>query len=165
MKKFITIGAAMLLSLGAFGQSFSVSKTIVGNTITNILSGASLVTDVQLTAPTAGAVTVQAIDNVTNSLRMINPAYTNRLTYPTNLLDIYTNYYGVITTNAFTNVLYVVTNNPVAAATNTIAPTFTIGASGNSSASYADVNYRFNYGLWVTNTSPSNATITITYQK
>lgn len=165
MKKILAIG---LLSVAAvFANAASVSMTIPGNTMTNLLSvnnGSLKVTQLILSAPTSGGVTIQAIDNSTNSVKRINPAYTNTLSYVTNLVTTWVNYFGV--TNTMTNTALVdVTNNPVAAVTNTISPTITASTAGNTSTTFSGVSYYFNYGLWITNTSPSNAAVTVTYQQ
>lgn len=163
MKKLI-IAFVLGLTLVA-AQAASVVINIPANTMTNIISGQASVTSFSLASTNATAVSAAAYDLTSSALRIINPAYTNRLAYLTNWSEIYTNYYGVIHTNSYTNVLVTLTNNAVAAVTNTPAPVVTLSAAANSTTIADGVQYNFSRGIWVTNMSATAATLSVTYSR
>jgi len=162
MKKLLV--ASILVGLTALVNAESVSIVIPANTMTNIVNGPTVVNQVLLTsANTAGTVQVRALDNNSDAVLRINPAYTTKALYLTNWTEYVTNYFGLIHTNLYTNMLYTVTNQAVAATTNSIAPVITASVPAATTVVYSGVDYKFLYGMWVTNTSASNVTVTVTH--
>jgi hypothetical protein len=166
MKKLILTSLFGMVTAGAF--AISTSLTILPGTYTNLLSvynGSAQVSQIIITATTSGSNTsVLFIDAPTNSLIYTNSAYTNNFSYLTNLVYAQTDFYG--NTYTLTNYQMIdVTNNLVAASTNSYPVRIGVGTAAGTSASYNTVNYYFNYGVWVTNTSSGNALVTITYRQ
>ena len=165
MKKLLV---STLLGLVAFASTAAtVTVNVPANTMSNLMVSTTFpikITGVIVTATTATNTSINLMDVSSSSLRRINPAYTNTISYATNLISLWTNYYGV--TFTFTNVALVrVTNNAVAAVTNTVAPTVTLSSAASASTEVNGVSYYFNYGLWATNTTTAPAAVTITYSR
>ena len=167
MKKLITILGLASLTLSLQAASFTL--TIPGNTMTNLLptfNGSTKVTQIVVTAPSMTNTSVQLIDCVGGTnLTYTQAAYTNQISYSTNWNYIYTNYFGVTTTNSYTNVLYDVTNNVVAAVTAAYPVRAAVAVPAGNSYKLDQVNYYFMNGIGVTNTSTGLATVSITYQQ
>lgn len=166
LKKFsLSLLAVFVFCFGA--QSATTSVTIPPGVMTNftLLSQGSLkVTQVILTASTATNTTVQLWDTYTNQTLFTNTAYSNILTYVTNYVSTWTNYYGV--TNKVTNTASLVDiTNLVAGTTNSFNQAMVLSAVASTSIRVDAVNYYFQNGLWITNTSSGNAVVTITYQQ
>ena len=163
MKNILTtLGLLVGLSLNAA----TLSQVFTNNSFTNV-TGLSprptVVTQLLIANTNASAVQLAFYDTVTNQLVTTNLAFTNTLTYLTNSTNSITNYYGV--TNYFTNIVIVDnTNNFNAATTNTLAPKLVIEVGANTSYKADAVNYYFLYGLWVSNSAPSNATVSVTFR-
>jgi len=122
------------------------------------------VTQVILTASTATNTSVQLWDTYTNQTLFTNAAYSNILTYVTNYVSVWTNYYGV--TNTVTNKASLVDiTNLVAGTTNSFNQVMVLSAPSNTTIKVDQVNYYFQNGIWITNTSSGNAVVTITYQQ
>lgn len=179
MRKLIlvfTIGVAT--SGSAFAASFSAQ--VQPGTMTNILSfspnqGGILVKQIILTTVGATASTVQLVDTPTNLLVYTQAAYTNRISYATNYVQVWTNFYGVVQSNNYvggtllTNFWLVdITNNLVPATTNNYSIRAQLGAAGNTTTILGPVSgnlngYYFDYGIWATNNSAGTNLITIVY--
>lgn len=145
-------------------SALSVTTVVQPNTMTNLLTGFNQpfkLTQVIITANTNNA-SVLMVDSITNALTYTNAAYTNILSYATNYIATWTNFYG--TTNSTTNIALIDITNSVAATTNSYPVRLGIAAVANASAKFDQVNYYFNNGIWATNTSSGIATITITGQ-
>ena len=164
MKKLIiAIGLAVsVLSANAETKTL----TILPASFTNLLSvvGSAKVTQIAVASTTGSNTTVVLIDTPTNALTYVQSAYTNTLSYGTNYTQIYTNYFGVLTTNLMTNVLTSVSRT-VAASTNAYPVRATVSALASTTATAYGVNYYFGQGIWATNTSTGTAAVTITYQQ
>lgn len=165
MKKIL----ASLLIIGSIvaASAATITVTVPPAGFTNLLSvvgGVAKITQINVTASTATNTTVAILDTPTNALTYVVPAYTNRLIYGTNYTQIYTNYFGVLTTNIMTNVLTSVSQT-VAATTNNYPVRVTQSALASTTSSIDGVNYYFINGVWATNTSSGNASVTITYQQ
>jgi hypothetical protein len=167
MKKILS----SILMLGALVvNTFAASQsiTIPSGTMTNfpINGGSVKVTQIITTAAgTNYSTNIVFVDTPTNWLVFTNAAYSNTLSYATNYVITYTNYYG--RTNNLTNIMLVdLTNNLVAATTNFFPQRVILSIPSNvASVKYDQVNYYFNEGLWVTNSGPGAVSVTITYQQ
>jgi hypothetical protein len=150
--------------------AFSTSMTIQPGVMTNfpiVVTGALKVTQVIVSASATNVANLKFVDTLTNSLTVTNAAYTNILTYATNVTQIYTNYYGVIQTNILTNQLVDVTNT-VAAATNNCNIPLSYNVATNATVTTSSAGYYFVNGLWITNAAAPGsgpATVSITYQQ
>jgi hypothetical protein len=166
IKKLILLVAAMALFVNV-SQAITTTLTILPGTYTNLLSvtnGTLKITQIVLTAPGTTNVSALFVDAPTNSLLYTTPAFTNRLSYATNYITIWTNYYNV--TNATTNIALIDVTNNVAAATNNWPQRLSAAALAGTSTIYSGVNYYFLFGCWVTNTTVgSYETVTVTYQQ
>jgi hypothetical protein len=152
----------MLIGLNA-SAAFTTSLTVVPGTMTNLLSlnnGSAVISSVTAQASVTTNALFSLVDTPTNSLVYVNPAYTNKLRYATNMIyGPLTNYYGV--TNMLTNIALITVSNVVAANTNNYN-IFGFSAAANSTVTY-DQNLYFNHGAWVTNYGGGNVIVTITY--
>lgn len=170
MKKLILIG---LLFASLSVKAVTLTVVITNGVFTNIPflnPGPVRVSQFLVSGTSTNAGTNVAaiilVDTPTNNLTYTNLAFTNTLTYATNVTNFNTNYYGV--TNAFTNIVLIDnTNNAVAATTNNwpqrlIIPIPTVPTLDI----VGTVNYYFQNGLWITNTATNGAaTLTLTYQQ
>ena len=164
MKKLILSLFALVIAASTYGAT--VSYTVLTGTATNVLalnqSGFSRVTSVAIAnANASGAVTLNMYDSPNATFVLTNAAYANIISYATNYVVFYTNYFG--RTNGWTNTMLVDVTNTVAASTNVLQPKATFTAPALGTLVVNPVSYGFEYGIWVTNTSLSNAVITVTY--
>jgi len=154
------------LGLSFAAQANTVSYTLPAGSFTNLLSlnnGFAKITQVILSAGASNAA-VQLWDTPTNSFTFTNAAYTNMISYLTNMTFIYSNYYGGFVTN--TNTVLVDITNSVPISTNNYPLRIALAALPNTSVStVGGINYYFNDGVWGTNTSQGTETVTITYQQ
>jgi len=132
MKKFILGLMLSLVSLTA--QQFYVTNNLAATNNT-LLSAAAVLQSIQLYSTNASPTIVQLRDG---DATVVTGAYTNWLTYTTNVVSSYINF-GTGTTNQQTNTVVTYVANNVAAATNNVNPMFTIVVP----ASPAVVNYNF----------------------
>ena len=143
----------------------SSTKVVNSGTMTNLLTGFNNPISVQyilISAATSNA-SVLIYDTPTNALTYVNPAYTNTLSYATNYNTTWTNFYGVVQTNYAPIVALIDnTNNVVAATTNSYPLRAGVAALVGTSVQYSG-NFNFNNGIWATNTSGGQATVTIVY--
>jgi hypothetical protein len=162
MKKLLLIVGLAALSFTAKAETFTT--VVNGNVMTNLLAarnGSIAVSQILLTA-TSSNTAVRLFDNTTNLTYKVIPPYTNNFSYVTNLTSSYTNYFGVI--NYYTNTVLVdITNNVTAAYTN-YTSVVDLSALANTTAT-ANGAYYFHQGIWATNVSAGNATVTITYRQ
>lgn len=162
MKKYIVSSVAFLASALIAGAT---SLTITGlNPLqaTNFISGPCKVTQFIVSANSTN-VAVKFVDapTATNWTYSVS-AYTNTLSYATNLVYSYTNYWGAVTT--LTNLQLVDTTVLVPATNYTYATRVQVDALAGTSTTLQSVNYYFINGCQVTNTSSGIAAITATYQ-
>lgn len=163
MKKLL-LSIGLVTGMIVAGNAATTSIQVSPATMTNLLSsfnGSIQVKQVVITAVNSNAV-VQLIDTPTNVLTYTNAPYTNTISYVTNLIYAQTDYYG--NTYTLTNwQLIDITNHLVAGNTNNYPVRMGVGAVAGASAVFDNVNYYFNRGIWVTNTSSGVAIVTITY--
>lgn len=159
MKKLILIACASVAFVtGALADSQSF--TIGGNTQSNIFPQALKL--LSLTVTTTNANTILIYDAPGNTITNNVGAYSNLVQYATNVSQIYTNFYGVATTNWLTNAL-VTTTNSVAAHTITYPLVFTQTFPSNVTVSIPNLNAMFQNGILITNQSANTLVITPTY--
>jgi hypothetical protein len=181
MKKLILSAAIGVgISISAFATSFSV--TVLPGTMTNILSfspnqGPVLVKQFVLTSVGVTGSSVQIVDCPSSSLSYVQAAYTNRVSYATNYVQVWTNFYGVVQSNNYvggqllTNYWLVdITNNLVPASINFYSVRAQLASAGNATVIFGPPNgqgnvngYYFDNGIWATNTSTGTNLITIMY--
>jgi hypothetical protein len=171
MKKLLLIaGLAFGLVSSIFGASGSILVNQGSYTNFPTLIPYSSVKVSQIVIQNANALTNQTFlffDSPTNTVSFTNATYTNTISYATNYLTTYTNYYGLIT--VLTNKALVdVTNNVVNGTTNNYAQYFSIFVPSNTSVTLPGLNQVFQYGIWITNSTPGTATypggtVTLTY--
>jgi len=162
MKKFII--ALSIIGLAISLQAASVTVTVLPSTATNVLGnlfgGYAKITSVTLVAnPTNTAVVLY--DAPTNNWSYTTPAYTNTISYATNYVNSYTNYYGV--TTLITNLALVDVANTVAASTNTYPARVGVSALASTTTTINPTAYVFENGVWATNNSSGIATLTVSF--
>jgi hypothetical protein len=164
MKKLITLTSLIALTwANVASASFVTSIVVAPATMTNIvtsINGSVRINSVTLSATTSNA-TVVLYDTPTNVTYYLSPAYSNTLSFATNIIyGPLTNYYG----NIFylTNMALIdVTTNVVAATSNTCSGVV-LTASTNGAVTY-NATYNFNHGIWATNTSSGSMYILLQY--
>lgn len=164
MKKLIL---SLLLAVSCFQlTAATTSLTIASGVMTNIpliLQGNVKLTQIALASTGTNVVSVQFIDTYTNALSYTNAGYTNILSYATNYISTWTNYYGA--TNSWTNISLVDITNNVAGTTNLFPVRIIMATPTNTTTRIDSVPYFFTSGVWVTNTGTGNANLTVTYQQ
>lgn len=175
-KLFLGVSLGLVLSFSSYANTASIILKSGG--MTNLLSfgpnfGAATITSAAISSATVSSNTlVQFVDTYTNSLVYTNASYTNRISYATNYVYSWTNFYGVVYTNnqigaagtLQTNIMLIDATNVVNGSTNLFPVLFTAGApSGGAISLYPNLNANAQHGIWVTNLSSSDAAVTITY--
>jgi len=174
MKKLIiSVGKKLIVSVGlvtlfvASASAYSTSTQIQVGALTNLFSagpvtnGSFVVNQIILTANSTNS-TIQLVDTPNGALTYTQAAYTNRISYATNYITLWTNYYGVV--QSTTNLAYVdFTNNIVPAVTNNYPVVANLGAAAGTSTVISGAKYVFQYGIWATNTGSGLPTLTINY--
>ena len=168
MKKFILSLVGVLAVVTA--QAYTVSIQVQPNTLTNLFAsyggptnGAFVLTSVIITANNTNS-TVAFVDTPNGSYTNYTAAYTNRISYATNYVTTWTNFYGVV--QSTTNVSLIDVNQTVGALTNTYPTVLSAGAAAGTSTTLSG-RYVFQNGVFLTNTSaagyPGLPTITATF--
>lgn len=169
LKKY-TLGLVLAGAIST--DAATLSFTLTGNTATNALipaNGLITITGATVTAPSTTNALIYVYDapltnfnGIANALSYTNAPYTNTVSYLTNMIFNYTNFYGQIT--LLTNVVQVDnTNNLVDGSTNYYPIRIQAGALAGSSYNIANQNYYFQNGVLLTNPSASTVTFTFTY--
>lgn len=169
MKKLlISLASAITLALGLLSSNaqvwqypYTASVTVPPGGMSNLVANPCRVSQMVITATTSTNATGLVLDSVIPALSTNTLAYTNTISYGTNLIWGYTNYFGVIT--SLTNFALVdVTNNVVP--TNVFYyPSMPVAAIGNSSSTIANLNQTFVRGIEVTNGGVGNLNVTVSY--
>jgi hypothetical protein len=166
MKKYI-LYCLTALSLVSASKAVTISVTVAPGVMTNfptLVAAPVKVTQVVITSAGTNIAQGQLIDTPTNQFFYTNAAYSNILTYATNYVSTWTNYYGA--TNVVTNTSSLVdVTNSVAGTTNTYPVRIVLSTPTNTSTRIDNVSYYFQNGIWATNTGTGSATFTITYQQ
>lgn len=169
MKKFI-LSLVGLFAVVTATQAYTVSIQVQPNTLTNLFAsyggptnGAFVLTSVIITANNTNS-TVAFIDTPTGALTVSQAAYTNSISYATNYITLWTNFYGVV--QSTTNIALVDVTNIVSTATYTYPTVLSAGAAAGTSTTLSG-RYVFQNGVFVTNTAaagyPGLPTITATF--
>jgi hypothetical protein len=150
----------------------TVSGTVLAGTMTNFVTGPFKLTELVLAATNSLGTTVIIVDTSTNSTTFTTIAYTNisyNLTNINNLTNqyspfYYTNYYNVITVisntaGSLSQFVIVESTNSVPATTANL-PSITMSASTVPTV-VNNLNQNYYRGIWVTNSSATNATLTL----
>lgn len=157
------------------GLTFSASAaqttiTIAPNTFTNILVGAGRIQQFVLTSTTATSNTLAFVDSPTNSQAYVLSGYSNVVLTVGLVTNIYTNYFGVLTTNTYTGQTSAM--GSVLASTNSYNGILTAQVTGNSTLTIGNAitfpngsTYYFYQGVGVTNSGAGSVIATITYQQ
>lgn len=166
-KYIISLLTGLLLSTAIKVSAATATLTITNGTMTNLvtlINGSLKVTQFVLTSAGTNYGTVSVYDTYTNRFFYTNSAYSNILTYATNYVSVWTNYYGV--TNTVTNggSLIDVTNS-VAGTTNTFPIRMVVSVGTNATTTVNNPGIIFNDGMWITNGSGSILSLVITYQQ
>lgn len=166
MKKILfTIG---LIGLIGFASVRAVTTTITlnGAAVTNIatLAGGSFtLLQATVTAPANSNVFLTIYDapaGNTNYKYTVG-AYSNIVTYATNYITSWTNYYGY--TNYLTNIAIVDVTNNNNSATATYPLVYIWNVNTNLTTTYQGLNTFFKQGMLITNNNNAAAVITLQY--
>lgn len=164
MKKILlSIG----LALGLFTFSASAvnsTQTLAAGGYTNmptLLSNGVNVIAFTLTSAANNTATITVYDAPFTNISYTVGSYSNILSYVTNYITTWTNYYGY--TNSITNRAIVDYTNFVAGVTNTYPIMYVLTCPTNSTVQFNNLNTRFQYGVYVTNTAGGAATLTLQY--
>lgn len=170
MKKYIL---SILAGLAVSSVAHAAQYTMVVNsgTFTNILTplngtfynGAAKVTQVVITPLVVNSNSIIGlVDTPTNSFTYLNPGYTNTVTYATNIVTYWTNYFGVVNSNSFVGI--VDASNAVPSSTVAYPYRLTGAANYGTSTTFSGTYY-FNNGIYATNSGQGAASVTITFQQ
>jgi hypothetical protein len=162
--------ATLVLSptLYGFTTSMLINPGVMTNfpTIPFTVNGPVKVTQIIISSSSTNVSNLEFVDTPTNTLTWTNAAYSNILSYATNVVTNYVNYYG--RTNSYTNLSLVDVTNSVPAVTNNYNVALHPIITTNATATFQNVNYYFVNGLWITNVAAPGSgpsTVTITYQQ
>lgn len=167
IKKFLlSVGLVGLVTLSVSGAS-STTFTLAAATFTNAsnpttgISAPVKVSQVIVSSAANNTATLQFIDCPTNIVTFTNAAYSNIVSYVTNYISTYVNFYGA--TNSITNKTLVDITNSVAATSFAYNTEFIVTVPTNSTVTFNNLAAQFNFGLGVTNTAGGAATVTVNY--
>lgn len=165
MKK-ILISALMGISLVAGAGQLTSTTTVNPNGFVNLLgsvpNGFAKVTQVVVASATGTNTLVYFYDTPTNATTFVTAAYTNGISFATNIVYTTTNYVGATTT--FTNLQLVDAQVLIPAATNNYIAKLSGSALAGTATTYSGTYY-FQNGMWATNASTGTATVIVTYQQ
>lgn len=160
----IGLGIALAFTGIQYANAASATATVSAANLTNIatiLSSPAKVTQVVITPDVSGSAILGFYDTPTNSIIYTNAAYSNILSYASNVITFWTNYYG--RTNYTTNLSLVEITNVINGSTNNYNLELYALAPTNTPVTIPNLNLLFQYGIWVTNSGTKAATITISY--
>jgi hypothetical protein len=158
MKSLILVAALALLTVTAKAETYST----LAATGTNVLKGSQslYVNSVQFANGTGSAVTIELFDCPTNVLTYSVGAYTNFVTYTSNVVSTVVGFNG--STNSFTNQVSIIAANPVSAATPAYRSLTKVAVPANSSLT-VPLNTVAAFGVVATNNGAIS--VTLSYQK
>lgn len=151
---------AAVISVNAASTSTTVATTTCSNLVT-LIRGPGTISSITFQSPSASVGSAQLYDSSTTALTYTNAAYTTVSAYATNLVSLWTNYYG--RTNYVTNIVLMQLTNTVAASTNYFPLLLTMSAGTNTAVTYSGLNMNFQSGLAVTNTGAGTIQVTVGY--
>jgi hypothetical protein len=158
MKTLITSLILMVLAVSVKAETLSTSLA----TGTNVIKASQslYISSIQFANGTGSAVTVELFDAPTNVLTYSVGAYTNHITYTSNIVSTVVGFGG--STNSFTNSVLVTVANPVSSATPAYRSITKVAIPANSSLT-VPINTMVAFGVTATNNGV--ATVTMTYEK
>ncbi len=160
LNKFKIGFVALLAAIATTASAVDTTTTITGNGSNSIFNVSARVQSIIVANDTAAALTVKFYDSPTNVFQFVNGAYTNYISYMTNIVSTFTTPAGVTQTNTNSGVYTVA--QTVSASTNFYRVVATINVAASSSLVYYPTNgLLVAYGLSVTNNT--NCTITTTW--
>lgn len=163
MKKFLTILAALMLTIPVVSSKAATDATVITSASTNsLLSGGVVITKITVANGTAtDAATVQLFDSASTNYQYVVGAYTNKSLVEITQTNIFTNILNVVQTNTFPAFYY--TNSVTAASTNNYRTIISLVVPANESLVYEPVTPLPAF-LGVASTNNTNVTITLEYQ-
>lgn len=164
MKKYLSLIVGLMLASSVFADSTS-SFTLHTGTLTGIYTNGPIrVTGFTIIAPTATNCLIQAIDSGNGMATWTNAAYTNTISWASNNIVVWTNYYGIVDYTTNLNLIDV-TNNLVAGSTNNWPVKFSAAVAAGGASTVSGVTYTFFNGLYVTNASAGDVTVVFQYSR
>jgi hypothetical protein len=163
MRKLII--SAMLITSAITSQANTATVSVAPAAFSLLCTGPAKVSQLIVVGTTSTNASGLLVDTATNTTVYVLNAYTNTISYLTNQPSIYTNYFGVLSTNADsngTNWVLVDVANAVDASTNSL-PTVGVSVTGNNTIVINSMNTTFYRGIWVTNTGSGTMSVTATY--
>jgi len=158
MKKILF---SLLLGVGLVANAATLSTNLSAVSTNSLIASGVLITEITVANSGAAGVTLGFFDNNLASTVWTNSAYTNRLSYITNLVTSFTNFSGVIQTNT-NSVIYTI-DQAYAAATNNRTKFLTLTVSNGQTYVYTPTDVLVaGLGLTITNTM-TNGTLTVKY--
>lgn len=165
MKLKYILSLAMLIAFTSMVEATSISVSIPANGKAMAITNGAKITQWILTtaASQTNNATISAFDAPSTNLFYTNDSFITLVPSQSQITNIYTNYFGVLTTNVFPAIV----DSPVTnlSSTNYFPARFVATVVSNSSSTFGGVNYYFNYGVALSNASPNATTVTITYQQ
>ena len=163
MKKYFILGLMALLSVMPV-RAVTQTWVIPSGAVSNLFSSSVVVKQFYLTGTNATLpLTVYAFDVSSTVLTNVVSAYSNMVSYATNLPTSYVNFFGL--TNTYTNLVLVDITNSVAAATNTAPVSMVVVANGVTQTRIDNVSFNFSKGLTITNAGTGQAVVTLGWQQ
>jgi hypothetical protein len=154
-----------LFAVVALGVANIEGATATGNYTTagtnSLLSVSGSVLSLVIANSAASASTVTVFDSADTTLVATLSAYTNTVTYSTNITDIITTSTGLSQTNVYAGVFTQVTTNAASTPARRIVGTWVVPATDTLTITFGGNGYSLGLGLCVTNST--NANITATY--
>lgn len=144
-------------------QALTVSITLTNGqftTFTGLNSGALTLKSFIIGNSNASPATISFYDVTTNVTVFTNAAFTNITSFGTNQTNSFTNYQGIV--QYFTNTALVDISNSVTQTIFTNPPRIAVPINGSNTIAPPVVNQYFTSGLWLSNSSASNITVTVT---
>ena len=161
MKKLFAIVAALALLIVPNVEGATASGNYTSAGTNSLLSVSGSVYSIVIANTAASASTVAFVDSSDTTLTYTLAAYTNTLTYSTNITNIITTSTGVSQTNISSGIWTERQNNAASTNNRPSIVTLTVPASSTLTYSFGGAGYSLRSGICVTN--DTNANITVTY--
>ena len=164
MKKlFVILSVVGLLFLGnSQGNAATASASYTSASTNSLLSVGGTATQIVLANSAASAATVTIYDAPSTDLTYVLAAYTNTVSFTTNITDVITTATGRSQTNVYSNVLWT-SRAVVSASTNSypVLLSVQVPAGGNYTYTPSSPGLRFIQGMAIVTTT--NCAPTVTY--
>lgn len=161
MTKLMVIAALLLASVAfSAAKAATATATVTTASTNSLITVGARIQSYVVANSSAATCTIKFFDAPSTSLTYTNPAYTNYVSYTTNIVTSYVTYSGV--TNSLTNSGLYSYSSTVAAATNNYRTIVTLTVPAGETVTYTPTDGTLvSFGL--TSTNSTNAAITITY--